>query len=101
MTADLGGRVIEMHGVAALHQHPGALAAGRSGADHQYGIVGPALRELLRMPAAPIFLARGGVLRANHRRAADFPTRNANIAYDSDADFVVAAFFDLLRAPWI
>src|ERR1019366_373411 len=53
------------------------------------------------MPAAPIFLARGGVLRADHRRAADFPARNAHIAADADADVVVAAFFYLLRQPGI
>ncbi len=90
-----------MHGVAAFHQHPGALGAGRSGADHQDGVVGAALRKFLRMPAAPIFLARGGVLRADHRRAADFPARNAHVAADADADVVVAAFLDLLRQPGI
>src|ERR1700686_4321530 len=53
------------------------------------------------MPTAPVFLARSGVLRADHRRAANFPARNTHIAADADADVVVAAFFDLLRQPGI
>ncbi len=101
MTADLGGRVIKMHGVAAFHQHPGAFGAGRAGPDHQDGVVGAALREFFRMPAAPVLLARGGILRADHRRPADFPARNAHIAADANANVVGAAFFDLFRQPGI
>ena len=101
MAADLRRRVVQVNGIAALHQHAGALGARRAGADHQYGVLGGALREFLRVPAAAIFLAGGGVLRANHRRPADFPARNAYIAADADADVVVAAFLDLLRQPGI
>src|SRR5271163_3587895 len=53
------------------------------------------------MPAATVFLARGRVLGADHRRTADFPTRNADVAADADANVVVAAFLDLLRQPGI
>src|SRR6202030_1214993 len=89
------------HGIAACHQHPRAFGAGRAGTHDQYGVVGAAFRKFLRMPAAPIFLAGGGVLRADHRRAADLPARNADVAADADADVVVAALFDLLRQPRI
>src|SRR5271156_4370880 len=88
-----------MHGVAALHEHAGAFGTGGAGADHQYGVLGTALRKFLRMPAAPIFLTGGGVLGADHRRTADFPARNAYVAADADTDVVVAAFFNLLRQP--
>src|ERR1035438_399849 len=53
------------------------------------------------MPAAAIFLAGRGILGADHRRAADFPARYADIAADADANVVVAAFLDLLRQPGI
>src|SRR5450631_876754 len=101
MAANLCRGVVQMHGIASLHQHTGALGTGRSGADYQYGVVGAALRKFLRMPAAPIFLAGGGVLGADHGGAADFPARNAYIAADADANVVVATLFDLLRQPGI
>src|SRR5712691_338878 len=53
------------------------------------------------MPTAAIFLAGRGVLRTNHRRPAEFPARDADIAADADADVVVPAFLDLFRQPRI
>src|SRR5947208_10918199 len=49
------------------------------------------------MPAAPVLLAGRRVLRADGRRAADLPARDADVAADALADVVEPALVDLLR----
>ena len=97
MAADFLGTVGEMDHIAALHQHARGLASRRPGADHKNGFVGLRRRELLGVPAAAVFLARGCVLGADHRRAADLPARDADVAADAGPHVVEAAFLDLLR----
>src|SRR5680860_147737 len=53
------------------------------------------------MPAAAVFLAGGGVLRADHGRAADLPARDADVTTDAHADIVDAAFINLAGQPGI
>src|SRR5919106_1695507 len=82
----------------ALAEHHGALHPGRAGADDEHVVVGVLGRfELLRVPAAPVLLARGRVLRADERRAADLPARDADVGADALADVVQAPLVDLLR----
>src|SRR5207245_138700 len=57
--------------------------------------------ELLRVPAAPVLLAGGRVLRADQRRAPDLPARDADVAADAFTDVVESAFVDLPRQPRI
>ena len=99
LPADVGGRVDEVHPAhAALAQHERALHPGGAGADHQHIVVGVCRRlEPLGVPAAAVLLAGGRVLGADHRRAADLPARDADVAADALADVVEAALVDLLR----
>src|SRR5258706_8801737 len=53
------------------------------------------------MPAAAIFLARGGVLSADHRRPANLPARYADVAADADTHVVDPALLDLPGQKWI
>ena len=83
---------------AALAEHHRALHPGRPGADDEHVVVGVLGRvELLRVPAAAVLLAGGRVLRADQRRAADLPARDADVAADALADVVEPALLDLLR----
>ena len=69
----------------------------RAGADDEDVVVGVrGLLELLGMPAAPVLLAGGRVLRADDRRASDLPG-DADVAADALADVVEPALVDLLR----
>ena len=54
------------------------------------------LLEPLGMPAAPVLLAGGGVLRADDRRTAGLPARDADVAPDALADVVESTLVDLL-----
>src|SRR5207253_3538114 len=65
----------------ALAENHRALHPSRSSPDDEHVVVGVLGRvELLRMPAATVFLACGRVLRADHRRAADLPPGDADVA---------------------
>ncbi len=92
-------RLDEMHAAhAAPAEHHRALHPGRAGADHEHVVLRVRSRlEALRMPAAAVLLARGRVLRADQRRSADLPARDADVAADALADVVEAALVDLLR----
>ena len=90
-----------MHRVAALQEHPRALAPRGTRPDDEHRVIGAFLRELLRMPAAPVLLPGGGILRADHRRSADLPARNAHVAADAHPNVIVAPLLDLLRQPGI
>jgi hypothetical protein len=89
----------EVHAAhAALAEDHRALHPGRARSDDEHVVVGVLrLVELLGMPAAPVLLARGRVLRADERRASDLPARNANVAADALTDVVEPALVDLLR----
>ena len=57
-----------------LSEDHGALHAGRARPHDEHALVSvDRLVEALGMPAAPVLLAGGGVLRADHRRATDLP----------------------------
>ena len=92
-------RLDEMHAAhAALAEDHRALHAGRPGADDEHVVVGVRrFREPLRMPAAAVLLARSRVLRADQRRPADLPARDADVAADALADIVEPSLVDLLR----
>jgi hypothetical protein len=81
----------------ALAEDLRALHAGRARADDEHALLSVGgLVELLGVPAAAVLLAGGGVLRADHRRAADLPPRDALVAADALADVLEAALLDLL-----
>src|SRR5690606_24922707 len=89
-------RFAQVHIVAALAEHARALHTGRPRTDGQDRARRSGLGELLRMPAAAVFLVCGGVLRADDGRAADLPTGDADVAADALANVLVATFLDLL-----
>src|SRR5262249_60482774 len=77
---------------AALAEDAGTLHAGGPGADDEDVVVGiRGLLELLGMPAAAGLLACGRVLRADDRRAAGLPARDAGVSADALAAGVGAA----------
>src|SRR5207302_10969349 len=87
---------------AALAEHHRALHPGRPGTDHEHVVVRVlGLREALRMPAAAVLLTRGRILRADQRRAADLPARDAGVAADALADVLEPPLVDLPRQPRI
>src|SRR5207244_11900268 len=71
--------VDEMHAPhPPLAEDHRALHSGRAGPDDEHVVVGVLSGvELLRVPAAPVLLAGGRVLRADQRRAADAPAGDA------------------------
>src|SRR5579862_9810452 len=71
-----------------------ALEARGARADHEdpLGLRNPV--NVLRMPAAPPFLAGGRVLSAAHRHAV-VPARDTDVASDALADLIEAPFLDL------
>src|SRR5205809_1066495 len=82
--------------VAPAEDHR-ALHPSRAGADHEHVVL--RVRgglEALRVPTAAVFLARGRVLRADQRRPADLPARDADVAADALADVVEPPLVDLL-----
>ena len=101
VAADLLGLVVQVDRVAALEQYARAFRARGTRADHQDRIVRALFRKALRVPAAPVFLAGGRVLGTDHRRSADLPARDADVASDTDAHVVDPAFLDLLRQEGI
>ncbi len=90
-----------MDRIAALHQNTCAFRTGRAGADDQHVMLRLGGFELLRMPAAAIFLACRGVLRADERNTTHLPARDADVTADARPDVVDAAFIDLARKPGI
>src|SRR6202163_2501744 len=86
----------KVHHIAALAQNARALHARGSAAHHQNRAGPGGLREFFRMPAAPVFLADGHVLRA-HDLAALLEFRHADIAADALADVLEPGFGDLGR----
>src|SRR5215472_287171 len=98
MPADLIIGVDEMNIlVPALAEHDGALQASGPGTDDENALVlCPGLRDPLRMPPAPVFLAGRGVLRADEVPPGVDP-RDAHVAADALADVVEPALLDLLR----
>src|SRR5439155_1122567 len=82
--AQVTGRLDEVDAAeASLAEHDRALHPGGTGADDEHVTVGVCrLLELLRMPPAPVLLARGRVLRAPEM-VAGLALRDADIAADA------------------
>jgi hypothetical protein len=98
MAAHLRAGVDQVDGLEpAPAQDDRGLHPCRSGADNEDGLVGIAGGgELLRVPAAAVLLAAGGVLGAPDRRPAHLPAGDADVAADALTDVLEPAFLDLL-----
>src|SRR6185437_10085544 len=78
-------------------EHDRALHPRRPAADDEHVAIGAGCgREALRVPAAAILLARGGVLDAAEV-APELRLRDADVGADALADLVEAALLDLPR----
>ena len=94
--ADFGIGLDEMDLEPTHAEHPGTFHARRTRSDDEHRRLLRRLLEFLGMPAAAVFLHRGGVLGADKRRAADLPARDAHVAADAFADIVEPPLLDLL-----
>ena len=84
----------QMDVVTAHAQHPGAFHPRRPAAHDEHRARLVRLLELLGMPAAPVFLARGCVLGAAQKSLL-LHARDAHVAPDAFADVLVAPLLDL------
>src|SRR5215472_8739350 len=99
VATDLGLSLDEVHGGhLSLAEDHRALHPARAGSDHEHALVCVGCPvEALRVPATPVLLACGGVLRADERWATDLPAGDALVAADALADVVELALLDLHR----
>src|ERR1700683_4150973 len=100
MAAEFALGFAQVHGVAALTQDSRALHPRGTAADDQHAAGVSRAVEFLRMPAAPVLLADGYILRA-HDLAALLELRHADVAADALADVLHPALGDLGRQKGI
>src|SRR5258708_33801789 len=83
--------------MASFCEDDRALQAGRPGTDDQHALPrSPCPAEPLRVPAAPVFFTRCGVLRAADM-AAVLGAGVADVAADAFPDLFIPPLLDLLR----